>query len=180
MVGYKSGFTTQLSERLGRNIYSHHCLAHRIELIHKNVAIKGRKRGNDDFPPFNAQCLNCRNANSDINRMASQYKSSHKLSNHKTHFCQQNGYKKFYLHQTFDVRWSASTFRAYKATITSWEAHIEHMQDVSRNPLFSSASKKQCTNVVALLGDKNFLATVNLEMDILLIFKGLSERFQVC
>ena len=111
MLGVDGGFCNLLAAELGKKVLCQHCLAHRLQLILKNV-----NSGNQPI------CRNCLLLEKYNNVLAGYYSNSGKKKRHLKRFCQGN----------YSSMWTARILLAF---LTSNELFIEVKQAIGVKPL---------------------------------------------
>ena len=134
MLGADNGFCTLLSEALhgqgGKKLLCQHCLAHRIQLVMKNV--------NSGTSP---KCPNCLLLEKYNNKLAAFYSKSGKKKRHLKKFCIDKGFTRFQLHKTFEVRWVQSHAAANEKVFDNFYSLVLHLRKIQVDRLFRKDKK---------------------------------------
>ena len=164
MLGKEGGFCKLLGEELGRTLFCHHCLAHRIQLILKNV-----------------QCPECELLEKFNNAVANYYGRSGRRKKHLRQFCKANSYQEFIPKPTFPVRWVQSHAQSNEIMYDNFLPLVLHLQNIKRDRRFRRDRKTQdlTPQLVRYIVQKNVQTTLCLVLDTQMGFKGVSEAFQV-
>ena len=150
-------------------------LAHRLQLILKS-ANKGNEKKN--ILPICSNCLKLQKYN---NMIAKFYKFSHKKKRHLKNFCESNGYTKFFPKKTMDVRWVQSHAESNEGFFDNFMPLVLHMRRIQNDRYFrrDAKTKTLAPQYEKYLTHQNMIATLAFVLDIQMVYKGLSEDFQI-
>ena len=130
MLGVDGGFCKLLGDELGKQLLCQHCLAHRLQLVLKNV--------NSGNVPLCPNCLKLEKYN---NVLAGFYTNSGKKKRHLKRFCHDNGFEKFMLHKTFEVRWVQSHASGNQKVYDNFYPLVLHLRRIKEDRYFRKGER---------------------------------------
>ena len=158
---------------LPKELYRHHCLAHKLQLILRN-AIK-KKDENQNFMFENYILLE-----KDLNYLYKFHSKSHKNMNHLKDTCREAGENAVRPAKIIDTRWVNSHYKsteyAHRYIPLCWAKHLKEISH--RNSGFSQTQQNHATHLYNFAVDKNAILTLMIQLDLQFSFKGVGKQFQ--
>ena len=173
--GKNGGFTKNLKERLHKeHLVIHHCLPHRIQLIVRNAVTKSEKVAvpNSTKKRTVFSYPNGMHLESDIDKLASFHRVSHKNMAHLKKICRAAGAKVFRPPHVFPTRWVTSSYRATHSVDVHWPLLIQHLTAIYDDRRYPIGQRVKARKLLLFLKDKHALATMMYQMDMQYLFKG--------
>ena len=173
-AGDGGGFCRLLGERLEKPLFCQHCLAHRLQLILKNVNKHIPKKG------ILPKCPNCLVMERINNKLANFYQNSsvRKRSLHK--FCKDNKFDQFTPKKTMAVRWVQTHMDSNEIIFVHYKALVLHIiQNKNNRRMGDSKVRRFMQQMEDYLKHKNFLVTLAVVLDIQSVYTGSSKAFQL-
>lgn len=178
MVGISNSFYTHLMEYTGRDLALVKCGAHKLQraIIH---AI--------DFPTDSPS------PSEPIRTRSRYFKSFAKINNQFYSFYMSRGSKRFQefvelaeeldlhayrINYFFDVRWAASHKRCMETMYNNYDALYADLDRITKDNDIDQAAQNKARELFKHLTDKTFAVVIAEFVDMLTIFKTMSERFQ--
>ena len=169
MVSDEKGFVNIFKDKVGNpKIVTMKCFAHRLELVLKHSA---------------KNCSNCKDIAEFLKALYSFYSRSSKRKDSLLKYCERLGVKCYTPKKVLEVRWVTSHYRAAQVVYLNYDILLGHLQHMLDSPYFQLPSDNNTKVLIrrlqAIAKQKHFVSTLAFQMDIMYIFKGLSQLFQM-
>jgi hypothetical protein len=166
MIGRRGGLSKLLNDSTHHNLYTIHCLAHRLQLVigHAFMDMDGFKNKFETV----------------INGIYSfYYDKSFKRKESLQKTAEGLGSKFYELHYIYTVRWISSELLALESIYKLYPSLLENMLLISGSPQFLADVKSRAKGYHDILSNSRFFTTFMLTMDILSVLRRYSKTFQL-
>jgi len=162
LLGKNNGVAAQLKRKYP-DIFTFHCMNHRLELAVADTAKEGN--GVSNFVSF-------------IGAVNNVYSTSPKNVHELRIICSDLSIQMKKIGRIFDVRWVASSFRTVKALWQNFEALYKHFDDASADETRASKKRAKFKGLKNTLRSINFVKNLGLLYDVLQELSTLSLKMQ--